>query len=396
VVVGGGFAGTWAALAAGRELLLNKAEARVILVNRDPFITMRPRLYEPFTPEMRLELSPVLSALDISLRVAQVDGLDLAARTVNFGPGPHDSLRWDALVIAAGSVQRPLPVPGAAEHALDIDTFGGAERLAQHLQRVLARPKAEGALTFVVIGAGFTGIELATELRRHLRNYGRESLASEARIVLVEADAVPGPALGAGPRPLIEAALERCKVEVRLNTRVTAIDASGITLASGEHIPSLTVVITSGLQANPLGTQLPGERDESGRLVVDGFLRLPGQEHVFVAGDMAHARTDESHTALMSCQHAVPMGKMAGYNAARALLGLSQRTYQQPDYVTCLDLGDGGAVLTSGWDRQVVDSGAEIKTLKQTINTRWILPPSGGRESVLPAADLDAPWPPAA
>ena len=99
--------------------------------------------------------------------------------------------------------------------------------------------------------------------------------------------------------------------------------------------------------------------------------------------------------ALMSCQHAAPMGKHAGYNAARELLGLSVRDYRQPDYVTCLDLGDFGAVLTTGWERNIAQVGPDTKAFKKMINTQWIYPPSGDRAALLSAADIDAPWPPA-
>ena len=71
------------------------------------------------------------------------------------------------------------------------------------------------------------------------------------------------------------------------------------------------------------------------------------------------------------------------------------RPYSQPNYVTCLDLGESGALFTLGWDRKTEKSGEAGKQLKQTINTQWIYPPSGNRESLLAAADLDGIWPPA-
>ena len=116
----------------------------------------------------------------------------------------------------------------------------------------------------------------------------------------------------------------------------------------------------------------------------------------FAGGDCAHARVEDTHWALMSCRHAIPMGKHAGYNAARDLMGLPLQPYRQPDYVTCLDLGDYGALLTSGWSREPLQWGAETKALKQTINTQWIYPPAPDRTLLLAAADLDAPWPPPA
>ncbi len=92
----------------------------------------------------------------------------------------------------------------------------------------------------------------------------------------------------------------------------------------------------------------------------------------------------------MSCQHALTMGRFAGYNTARDLLGLPLRAYRQPRYVTCLDLGSWGAVFTTGWDRQVEMTRGEAKRLKIKINTQRIYPPTGDRAAILAAAALDA------
>ncbi|MEE8560374.1 MAG: FAD-dependent oxidoreductase, partial [Gemmatimonadota bacterium] len=93
------------------------------------------------------------------------------------------------------------------------------------------------------------------------------------------------------------------------------------------------------------------ERDGLGRLPVDEMLRVEGVPGVYATGDIAWAYVDDEKLALMSCQHAMYMGRYAGYNAARDLLGLSLRPYRQPDYAACLDLWESGAMFTTGWDR---------------------------------------------
>jgi NADH dehydrogenase len=97
---------------------------------------------------------------------------------------------------------------------------------------------------------------------------------------------------------------------------------------------------------------------------------------VFVAGDAAAADTGDGHLALQSCQHALQLGRFAGENAARDLLGQPAIPYEQLRYVTCLDLGRAGAVRTQGWDRQVVASGQDGKKIKQMINRQLIYPPA--------------------
>jgi NADH dehydrogenase len=110
---------------------------------------------------------------------------------------------------------------------------------------------------------------------------------------------------------------------------------------------------------------------------------------VFAAGDVARAYTDDSHVALMSCQHAMPMGRFAGYNAARELMLLPLQPYRQPDYVTCLDLGAAGAVFTRGWDREIVLRDDAAKSKKRMINTERIYPPTGERDAILAMAAID-------
>jgi NADH dehydrogenase len=109
---------------------------------------------------------------------------------------------------------------------------------------------------------------------------------------------------------------------------------------------------------------------------VDRALRAPAAPHVFVAGDAAAAMIAErGPLALQSCQHALQMGRFAGENAARDLLGVPLLSYEQHRYVTCLDLGRSGAVWTEGWERVVTKTGAEAKALKRRINGVVIYPP---------------------
>lgn len=397
VIIGAGFAGMWAALVAAREVALAQAVVAITLIAPDDHLTVRPRLYEPLTAAMRAPLAPVFAPLGIELRLASASAIDGATRTVDItdSEGAKTTLSYDRLVLAAGSVQRPLPVPGVDQYAQDIDTYRGAARLDAHLARILAAPNVDGNLTFVIVGGGFTGIELATEMRNRLRQHGHAAAAGAARVLLIERQAVIGPDLGAAPRPHIDAALAAGGVEVRLGASVSAIEAHAVLLTDGEKIPCGTVILTTGLAAHPLAAKLGGELDAQGRVMVDAELRVRGAMGIYAAGDVAHAAVDAEHVALMSCQHAIPMGKYAGYNAARDLLGLPLRAYSQPHYVTFLDLGDFGALYTSGWERKTEQVGSEVKALKKMINTQWIYPPRGDRAALLAAADLDAPWPPA-
>ncbi|MGY4496835.1 NADH dehydrogenase FAD-containing subunit [Bradyrhizobium sp. GM24.11] len=229
-------------------------------------------------------------------------------------------------------------------------------------------------------------IEAATEVPSRLR----EILGKDAglRVVIVDRNEAIAPDMGAGPRPVIQDALRKLGVETRLGVGVASLDKSGVTLSSGEHIESETVIWAAGMRAAPLTAQIPAERDQFGRLLVDRDLRVPSVNGVFATGDAARAACDDvGNYALMSCQHATRMGAFAGNNAAAELLGVPTRPYHQKAYVTCLDLGEAGALFTRGWERTVEMVGDIAKKTKQEINTVWIYPPKAERAAALASAD---------
>jgi NADH:ubiquinone reductase (H+-translocating) len=136
-----------------------------------------------------------------------------------------------------------------------------------------------------------------------------------------------------------------------------------------------------------------------GRLAVDDYMRVVGVPGVFAAGDVAAAQMDADHASVMSCQHARPMGRYAGYNVIGDLLGAPLLSLRIPWYVTVLDLGPAGAVYTEGWDRQVVSTGATAKATKMVINTKRIYPPGSAdgpadRAALLAAAAPEVQTPP--
>ncbi len=366
LIVGGGFAGFWAAMAAKR-LAGDKAE--VMLVSRTPTLEMRPRLYEANPETLGIDLSTPLAAAGIRFVESEATGLDLGARRVQL---KGNALPYDRLVIATGSAMRRPPVAGA-DQAYSIDTQAEAIRLDRRL--------AQGVRSIAVIGAGFTGIELALELRDRVAAHGGDG--ETLRIVLIDRAQTVGAELGAGPRPTIEAALSDARVELRLGATIESLDAGRVGFADGSSLAVDAVVLTTGMAAADFVRHVPGERDAIGRLKVERSLRAPQAPEVFVTGDAAAADTGTGNLALQSCQHALQLGRFAGENAARDLLGMPLVDYTQTRYVTCLDLGRAGAVFTEGWDRTVQKSGAEAKTIKRRINTQVIYPPPGASGAML-------------
>lgn len=391
VIIGAGFAGMYAALSAARLRDIegmSPEKLEITLVAPAPTLVIRPRLYEPKPETLTAPLQEVLDAVNVVYVQGSVEAVDTKARAVDVvnAKGESKSLSYHRLVIATGSRLFRPNIPGLAEYGFSVDNLDDAITLDRHLHSLLSWPISEMRDTIVVAGGGFTGIEIATEMPARLRAIlGKDATP---RVIIVDRNNVIAPDMGAGPRPIIEEALHKVGVETRLGAGVAALDKSGVTLTSGERIESATVIWAAGMRANPLTTRIPAERDNFGRLLVDNCLRVPTVPAVFATGDSARAASDElGNYALMSCQHATRMGAFAGHNAAAELLGVPTRPYHQKAYVTCLDLGDAGAVFTRGWDRKVEMIGAQAKKTKQEINTVWIYPPKAERAAALASAD---------
>jgi NADH dehydrogenase len=391
VIIGAGFAGMYAALSAARLRDIqgvSPEELEIALVAPEPTLVVRPRLYEPKPETLTAPLLDVLKAIDVVYVQGSAETVDTKARTVQIasGKGMRKTLSYDRLVVATGSRLSRPNIPGLAEHGFSVDSLVDAVALDKHLQNLPDRPAVNGRDTVVVAGGGFTGIEAATEMPARLRKILGKKV--KPRVIIVERNPAIAPDMGEGPRPVIEEALRKLGVETRLGSGVASLDESGVTLSSGEHIETETVIWAAGIRAAPLTAQIPAERDNFGRLLVDRDLRVPSVPGVFATGDAARAACDdEGNYALMSCQHATRMGAFAGNNAAAELLGLPTKPYHQKGYVTCLDLGEAGALFTTGWDRKVTMVDDVAKKTKQEINTVWIYPPRAERAAALASAD---------
>lgn len=392
VIAGSGFAGQWASISAARAVSLagKEGEVEIIMVSPAPTLAIRPRLYELVLENMNPDISSVLEAAGVRHIAGWVKSVDVEAKSLEIAhiDGRAETLTYDRFVLAAGSQLFRPEIPGLSDFGFETDQIETAEALDAHLKALPHRPESEGRNTVVVAGGGLTGLETATEMPLRLR----AALGADAdfRVVIVDNAPQIGATLGAEALPHITEALAECGVEPRAGVRVASVDADGVTLSSGERIATKTLVWTAGMRANSLAVQLPGEHDNLGRVIGDAYLRAPAADGVFVTGDTVKVLTDDrGNFNVMSCQHAMSLGRVAGHNAAAELVGLPLHPYSQPKYVTCLDLGEWGALYTEGWDRQVRFTRDEAKKIKREINTVWIYPPVADREAMFAVANPD-------
>ena len=386
LIVGGGFAGVWAAMRAAEartQLAAGAGRLAITLVSQDPWLTIRPRLYESSLEDVRVPLDDVLGPLGVERVEGRVTRIDAQNRSVELAEQQlARNLQYDRLILAAGSHMSRGRLPGG-EHAFSVDTYDEAVALRRHLDALPAAAAAAPAerpaiFTVVVIGAGFTGIEVATTIAATIRALaGTAGASRDARVLLVERADVVVPDLSESARQHVRRALDRLGIDVRVATGVQYVQPNGVAFTDGEFVPAATVIYAGGFRASQLAAQISGAADELGRVPVDVHLRVEGTDGIYAAGDVARAAAGPSSTQIvpMSCQCAIPMGEIAGRNAAADLLGLPLVPYGHPHYVTCLDLGPAGALFMEGWQRDVRLSGEWAKVLKESINQRLIYPP---------------------
>ncbi|EMR5820916.1 TPA: NAD(P)/FAD-dependent oxidoreductase [Acinetobacter baumannii] len=391
IIAGSGFAGLWAALAAQRAIHLASQEqnVEVMMVSPSPNVGIRPRLYEAVLENMNPDISELLSVVGVKFLAGWVNKIDVNQQTIEVATtdGNKQNLSYDRFVLATGSTTFMPPIPGLKEYGFSVNTLEDAEKLDQHLKNLANKPANAARNTVVVAGGGLTGLETVTEMPERLRSILGET---DVRVVLVDSSSDIGAAMGDQAATVIREALNELGVEGKAGLRVNALDATGVTLSNGEKIETETVIWTAGMRANPLTSQIAGEKDNLGRLIGDAYLHAPEAKNIFVTGDTVKVPTDDlGNFNVMSCQHAMSLGRVAGYNAAAELVDLPLHPYSQPKYVTCVDLGPWGALYTEGWDRQVQFVREEAKKIKQEINTVWIYPPVADREAVFAIANPD-------
>ena len=341
LIIGAGFGGMWTALSATRLLDIhghNQVEVTVLAPQAE--LRIRPRFYEPEAHRLVAPIGELLDAVGVTFIKGAAETIDVQQKHVVYtdAAGVRQIHHYDKLVLATGSGLALPDTQGVAQYAFDVDQIEQAIRLENHLKSLAELPPSRGRNTVVVAGGGFTGIETATEMPARLRAILGEH--ADMEVIIVDRGEKVGASLGAEISQSIAEASDELGVTWRLKSSVVAVDEQGVTLGDGQRIEANTVIWTTGVRASSLTAQIPGERDGLGRLHVDAHLQVIGQQDIFATGDVAYAATDDlGNHALMTCQHAIVLGRHAGNNVAAQILGVAPVAYSQPKYVTCLDLG---------------------------------------------------------
>lgn len=356
VVVGAGFGGLEVAKALG------KAPVRLTVVDRSNHHLFQPLLYQVASATLSPAdiAAPIRQILkrqsNTQVLLAEVGAVDLAARKVSLAEG--DELPYDFLVLATGASHAYFGKDAWAKFAPGLKSLEDAceirRRFLLTFERAEREPDPEvrkALLTYVVVGGGATGVELAGTLKeiasRTLPREFRNILTDQARVLLVEAGPRVLPAFCDDLGVKAKEALARLGVEVRVGQPVTAVDAEGVNLGS-ERIPARTVLWAAGVAASGLGRTLGVPLDRAGRVIVERDLSVPGHPEVFVIGDLASFSHGVAQPLPGVAPVAVQQGRAAAGSILATLEGRSRVGFTYRDRGSMATIGRGKAVAMMG------------------------------------------------
>jgi NADH dehydrogenase len=368
VVIGCGFGGLWAVRA------LSRADVDIVLLDRTNHHLFQPLLYEVATADLaapavsgpiRHILRRQIARGNLTVLRAEVTAIDAVARRVTLDDG--SALAYDHLIVAAGATHSYFGHDDWARHAPGLKTLADAFEMRRRIiesfeqaERSTDAAARDTWLSFAIIGAGPTGVELAgalVEIARHtLKGEFHRIDPRLARVVLLEgAERVLGnlhPTLSASA----QRQLEKLGVEVRTGCRVTGIDADGVTYTDpdghSQRLPARTVLWAAGVAASPLGRSLAqgagAKLDRAGRVVVEPDLTVAGHPEISVIGDLAaalsHGRGEPKPVPGVS-PAAKQMGTLAALNLIRRLHGEPTEAFRYRDYGSLATIGRKAAVV---------------------------------------------------
>jgi NADH:quinone reductase (non-electrogenic) len=352
VIVGAGFGGLGAA-----EQLAH-VPVDVTLIDRHNYHTFQPLLYQVATSVLNAEDvgAPVRSMFrhqeNLAFHLATVTGIDVPGHKIQLDGG-HE-IAYDYLVLAGGATVNYFNTPGAAEHAFPLYTLTDAVKLRN---RILEQFEAadreptlinEGALNFLIVGAGPTGVETAgalSDLFYKVLPHDYHQLAAEkARIILVEMGKEVLAAFKENLRAYAKEALEERGVEIRLGEAVAEVGSTFVRLKSGEEIKAHTLIWAAGVRPNPLADLLGMPQGRGGRIKLNPDLGVPEHPEIFVVGDMGEVASDGQVLPQLASV-ALQSGEHVGRQISRRIYGEQSQPFKYWDKGFMATIGRGSAVV---------------------------------------------------
>jgi NADH dehydrogenase len=355
VVIGSGFGGLEAVTQLD-SLFGRNPDVEVLLLSEQNYLLftpLLPQIASSFTDPRHIiqAVREIRGKRKFVFRREKVLAVDTINRHLTVESG---SIDYDALILAAGSRTEFFNTPGARENCWDYKSLQQAVELREHIidlcehaDHTVDAAGGQIMLTFVVVGGGYTGIELVTEMRDFLFRYAAKKYrgidASEIRLIVLEA--LPDLLRGIGPKLAAHARkrLDVSGIEVRTSTRVTRVNECAVEINGNETLQAATIIWTAGVRACELIESLPGPHDRIGRAVVNPQLQLNDHPEIFVIGDSAAAVNAQEAPRVAPV--AIEQGRVAALNVARLWKGEPLETYEYASKGMLVSLGMNYAVV---------------------------------------------------
>ncbi len=377
LILGAGYGGMMTASRLSKQLGYNDAE--IILVNKHNYHYQTTWLHEPAAGTLhhdrtRMRIDSVIDTNKVKFMKDTVVEIKVEEKMVVLESG---EIEYDYLVIGLGSEPETFGIPGVEENAFSIRSVNSVRQIREHIEYMFAcynnsEEKHDDYLTFIVAGAGFTGIEFVGELTERIPELCKEYDIDRSKVRMLSVEAAPTALPGFDPE-LVDYAvslLQSRGVEFKINTPIKEVTKEGVLLASGEEVKSKTVIWTTGVRGSSI-VEKSGFETMRGRIKVEKDMRAPGHEDVFIIGDCALIINEENDRPFPpTAQIAIQQSYTVANNLKALISGSNKLETFTPDIKgTVASLGGKEAIGVVGSKKLY---GTSASTMKKIIDNRYL------------------------
>jgi NADH dehydrogenase len=374
VILGAGYAGIIAAMRL--QKVLNYNEADVTLVNKHDYHYITTHLHMPAAGtdnpnNARVAIAKLIDESKINFLKGTITEIRKADKKIILEDG---ELHYDYLIIGLGGETETFGIPGMLEHALSIRSINSSHLIREHIEYQFARfkrdPERLEYLTFVVGGAGFTGIEFVGELADRIPSLCEKFDIKPEWVKIYNVEAAPTimPGFDAELVEYARGVLEAKGIQFKIGVAIKEVKEDQVTLANDEVIPTATVVWTGGIRGNRL-IEEAGFEAMRGRVKVDEYLRAPGEQGVYIIGDGSLFFNEEGRPYPPTAQIAMQQGSTCADNVVAEIRGTEIKAFVPSIKGVVASLGKGEAIGVVGKFKL---KGSKAALMKKVVDARWL------------------------
>ncbi|HEU4965398.1 MAG TPA: NAD(P)/FAD-dependent oxidoreductase [Bacilli bacterium] len=375
VILGAGYAGLVAALKLDK--LTTSAQVEIILVNKHPYHQLITQLHEPAVgakteQDITISINSILGGKKVQFIQDSVEAIDKVAKTVKLG---EQELSYDYLIVALGSETEFFGIPGLKEHSFTMKSVNQAIKIREHIEQCFEeykKTKKQSLLTFVVGGAGFSGIELVGELADKMPELASKYGVDKNAVKLMNVEAAPMilPGFDEQLVAFAKQSLEARGVQFVIGQPVVQVEPGKVHLKNGDVIEAETMIWTGGVRGNQVVIDAGFETEPRGRAKVDEYMRAAGEKDVWIVGDACYVLSPNGRPYPPTAQISTQMGENAAVNVYATMKHLTLDKFEPHLLGAVASLGRkeaigslGNKVRAKGWVAYRVKDASKLRYL---------------------------------